>query len=141
LENEKYHFGLCVDVAHDVAMQQVTTFGEMVQKSYHAKASLKDSRKERVEVMQKKKYSGKYNLQLKTKGFSSKGKRHYSPKSPHNCAECGFPHFGDCLKGKGLCYYCKWPGHMKHECPELKKQSGFSGATKSKGRLYSLDGK
>jgi hypothetical protein len=30
---------------------------------------------------------------------------------------------------------------MKHECPELKKQSGSSGATKSKGRLYSLDGK
>jgi hypothetical protein len=75
LENEKYHFELRADIAHDVAMQQVTTFGEMVQKSYHAEASLNDSRKERVEVMQKKKYSGKYNLQLKTKGFSSKESR------------------------------------------------------------------
>jgi hypothetical protein len=30
LENEKYHFELCADIAHDVAMQQLTTFGEMV---------------------------------------------------------------------------------------------------------------
>jgi hypothetical protein len=47
LENEKYLFELRVDIAHDVAMQQVTTFGEMVQKSYHAEASLNDSWKEK----------------------------------------------------------------------------------------------
>jgi hypothetical protein len=33
---KKYRFGLRADIAHDVAMQNVTSFGEMVQKSYHA---------------------------------------------------------------------------------------------------------
>jgi hypothetical protein len=41
-----------------VAMQNVTSFGEMVHKSYHAEASFKDIQKERGEVFQKRKEAG-----------------------------------------------------------------------------------
>jgi hypothetical protein len=76
---KKYRFGLRADIAHDVAMQNVTSFGEMVQKSYHAEVSLKDIQKERREVFQRRKETGKFNFQLKTKGSSNKDKHNYSP--------------------------------------------------------------
>ncbi|MCI35703.1 hypothetical protein A2U01_0056924, partial [Trifolium medium] len=44
------------------------------------------------------------------------------------------------MKGKGVCYYCKQTSHFKHECPALKKNEDSSGTTKTKGRIYSLDG-
>jgi hypothetical protein len=137
---KKYRFGLRADIAHDVSMQQVANFGDLVQKSYHAEANLKAIRRERGEAMQKKKDSGKYNLHLHTKGSLNKGKQNYSPRSPRKCPDCGNHHTGECMKGRGVCYHCKQPGHMRYECPELKKQGGASGTTKSKGRVYSLDG-
>ncbi|KAK2449583.1 hypothetical protein QL285_008768 [Trifolium repens] len=137
---KKYRFGLRADIAHDVAMQNVTNFGEMVQKSYHAEASLKDIQKERGEVFNKRKETGKFNFSLKTKGTSSKDKHNYSPRSPRKCLEYGSHHSGICMKGQGICYYCRKPGHMRNECPELKKQSGSGGPSRGKGRIYSLDG-
>ncbi|WJX56312.1 hypothetical protein P8452_41980 [Trifolium repens] len=137
---KKYRFGLRADIAHDVSMQHITTFGDLVQKSYHAEADLGNIHKERSEAFQKKKDSGKFNLQVRTKGTTSKGKQNYSQRSPKNCAECGFPHSGECMKGRNMCYYCKQSGHYKHECPKLKRQGDSSGASKSKGRVYSLDG-
>jgi hypothetical protein len=59
---KKYRFGLRVNIAHDVVMHQVTSFGEMVQKRYHAEATLNDIRKERGDVLQKTKVSGKYSV-------------------------------------------------------------------------------
>jgi hypothetical protein len=44
---KKYRFGLRADIAHDVSMQPIATFGDLVQKSYHAEASLSDINKER----------------------------------------------------------------------------------------------
>ncbi|KAK2443611.1 hypothetical protein QL285_014700 [Trifolium repens] len=137
---KKYRFGLRADIAHDVSMQHITTFGDLVQKSYHAEADLGNIHKERSEAVQKRKDSGKFNLQVRTKGTTSKGKQSYSQRSPRNCAECGFPHSGECMKGKNMCYYCKQPGHYKHECPKLRRQGDSSGASKSKGRVFSLDG-
>jgi hypothetical protein len=136
----KYHFGLRADIAHDVAMQNVTSFGEMVQKSYHAEASLKDIQKERGEVLQRRKDTGKFNFQLKTKGSFSKEKHNYSPRSPRKCPKCGSHHSGKCMMGQGICYYCRQPGHMRNECVKLRKQSGPGGSSKGKGRIYSLDG-
>ncbi|MCI60248.1 hypothetical protein A2U01_0081503, partial [Trifolium medium] len=49
---KKYHFGLRADIAHDVFMQPVTSLGELIQKSYHAEASLANIRRERSEVVQ-----------------------------------------------------------------------------------------
>ncbi|MCI70732.1 hypothetical protein A2U01_0091995, partial [Trifolium medium] len=44
------------------------------------------------------------------------------------------------MKGKGVCYYFKQPGHMKHECPKWKSLGGTEGTTVSKGRVYTMDG-
>ncbi|MCI90283.1 hypothetical protein A2U01_0111575, partial [Trifolium medium] len=44
------------------------------------------------------------------------------------------------MKGKDVCFYYKQPGHYRGDCPKLQKQGDFSGTTKSKGRVYSLDG-
>jgi hypothetical protein len=44
------------------------------------------------------------------------------------------------MKGKNVYYYCKQLGHFKQECPKLKRQGDSSGASKSKSRVYSLDG-
>ncbi|GAU37258.1 hypothetical protein TSUD_319120 [Trifolium subterraneum] len=137
---KKYRMGLRADIAHVVTMQAIANFGDLVQRSYHVEAGLEEIRKERGEAMQKRKDHGKYNAHLKPKGSPSKGKQTYSPRSPCNCSECGFPHEGECPKAKGVCYYCRQPGHFKNECPKLKKQSETSGTTKSKGRVYSLDG-
>ncbi|GAU10603.1 hypothetical protein TSUD_418240, partial [Trifolium subterraneum] len=49
-------------------------------------------------------------------------------------------HHGECVKGKGVCFHCKQPGHYKNECPNLHGSGGSSGTIKSKGRVYSLDG-
>ena len=75
---KKYRFGLRADIAHDVSMQHITTFGDLVQKSYHAEADLNNIHKERGEAAQKRRDSGKFNLQVRTKGSTSKGKQNYS---------------------------------------------------------------
>ncbi|MCI76145.1 hypothetical protein A2U01_0097414, partial [Trifolium medium] len=45
-----------------------------------------------------------------------------------------------CLKGKGVCYFCKQPGHMRNDCPKWKSLSGIEGSIKGKGRVYNVDG-
>ncbi|GAU10582.1 hypothetical protein TSUD_419590, partial [Trifolium subterraneum] len=69
-----------------------------------------------------------------------KGKQNVSQRSHPACPECGMFHHGECMKGKGVCFHCKQPGHYKNECPKLHGSGGSSGTTKSKGRVYSLDG-
>ncbi|MCI36842.1 hypothetical protein A2U01_0058065, partial [Trifolium medium] len=64
---KKYRFGLRADVAHDVSMQTIENFGDLVQKSYHAEAGLRDIRKEKGKFNQRRKDTGKYNSQLKPK--------------------------------------------------------------------------
>jgi hypothetical protein len=59
---KKYRFRLRAYIAHDVVMHQVNRFGEMVQKRYHAEASLNDIRKERGLVLQKRKDSGSFMI-------------------------------------------------------------------------------
>jgi hypothetical protein len=54
---KKYRFRLRAYIAHDVVMHQVNRFGEMVQKRYHAEASLNDIRKEIGDVLHKRKDS------------------------------------------------------------------------------------
>jgi hypothetical protein len=83
---KKYRFGLRADIAHDVSMHHITTFGDLVQKSYHAEADLSNIHKERSEAAQKKRDSGKFNLQVRRKGSTIKGKQSYSQRSPRNCA-------------------------------------------------------
>ncbi|GAU30442.1 hypothetical protein TSUD_392550 [Trifolium subterraneum] len=137
---KKYRFGLRADIAHDVSMQQVASLGELIQKSYHAESGLEAMRKERFEVNQKRRDSGKYKEQLKPRGSPSKGKQNFSQRSQQVCSECGSIHNGECMKGKGACFHCKQPGHYKNECPKLHGSGGSSGTTRSKGRVYSLDG-
>ncbi|GAU29936.1 hypothetical protein TSUD_360510 [Trifolium subterraneum] len=66
--------------------------------------------KERFEVNQKRRDSGKYKEQLKPRGSPSKGKQNFSQRSQQN------------------------------ECPKLHGSGGSNGTTRSKGRVYSLDG-
>ncbi|GAU51456.1 hypothetical protein TSUD_413530 [Trifolium subterraneum] len=137
---KKYRFGLRADIAHDVSMQQVASLGELIQKSYHAESGLEAMRKERFEVNQKRRDSGKYKEQLKPRGSPQKGKQNVPQRSHPACPECGVFHHGECMKGKGVCFHCKQPGHYKNECPKLHGSGGSSGTTRSKGRVYSLDG-
>ncbi|GAU35508.1 hypothetical protein TSUD_155390 [Trifolium subterraneum] len=137
---KKYRFSLRADIAHDVSMQQVASLGELIQKSYHAESGLEAMRKERFEVNQKRRDSGKYKEQLKPRGSPSKGKQNFSQRSQQVCSECGSVHNGECMKGKGVCFHCKQPGHYKNECPKLHGSGGSSGTTRSKGQVYSLDG-
>ncbi|GAU51168.1 hypothetical protein TSUD_412030 [Trifolium subterraneum] len=101
---------------------------------------LEAMRKERFEVNQKRRDSGKYKEQLKPRGSPSKGKQNFSQRSQQVYSECGSVHNGECMKGKGVCFHCKQPGHYKNECPKLHGSGGSSGTTRSKGRVYSLDG-
>ncbi|GAU49756.1 hypothetical protein TSUD_407990 [Trifolium subterraneum] len=135
---KKYRFGLRAAIAHDVSMQQVASLGELMQKSYHAESGLEAMRKERFEVNQKRRDSGKYKEQLKPRG--SPRKQNFSQRPQQACSECGSVHNGECMKGKGVCFHCKQPGHYKNECPKLHGSGGSSGTTRSKGRVYSLDG-
>ncbi|MCI15360.1 hypothetical protein A2U01_0036498 [Trifolium medium] len=88
---KKYRFDLRVDIAHDVSMQPIENFGDLVQKSYRAEAGLRDIRKEIGEFNQRMKDTGKYNSQLKPKSSPNKGKHNYSSRSPRNCPDCGLP--------------------------------------------------
>ncbi|GAU44275.1 hypothetical protein TSUD_135160 [Trifolium subterraneum] len=137
---KKYRFGLRADIAHDVSMQQVASLSELIQKSYHAESSLEAVRKERFEVTQKRRDTGKYKEQLKPRGSPQKGKKNVPQRSHPACPECGMFHHGECMKGKGVCFHCKQPGHYKNECPKMQGSGGSSGTTRSKGRVYSLDG-
>ncbi|GAU10915.1 hypothetical protein TSUD_426820, partial [Trifolium subterraneum] len=91
---KKYRFGLRADIAHDVSMQQVASLGELIQKSYHAESSLEAMRKERFEVNQKRRDSGKYKEQLKPRGSPGKGKQNFSQRPQQACSECGSVHNG-----------------------------------------------
>ncbi|GAU42667.1 hypothetical protein TSUD_398730 [Trifolium subterraneum] len=136
---KKYRFGLRADIAHNVSMQQMASLGELIHKSYHAESSLEVVRKERFEVNQKRRDSGKYKEQLKPRGSPGKGKQNFSQRPQQACSECGSVHNGECMKGKGVCFHCKQPGHYKNECPKLHGFRGSSGTTRSKGRVYYLD--
>ncbi|MCI12200.1 hypothetical protein A2U01_0033303, partial [Trifolium medium] len=72
---KKYRFGLRADIARDVSLQPITTFGDLVQKAYHAEANIGEIRKERNEAYHRKKDSGKFDSQLKPKGSQVKGKQ------------------------------------------------------------------
>ena len=37
------------------------------------------------------------------------------------CTDCGRLHNGECLMGKGVCFYCKKPGHLRDDCPASPK--------------------
>ncbi|GAU46444.1 hypothetical protein TSUD_402110 [Trifolium subterraneum] len=94
---KKYRFGLRADIAHDVSMQQVASLGELIQKSYHAESSLE-----------------------------AKGKQNVPQRSHPACPKCGMFHHAECMKGKGVCFHCKQPGHYKNECPKLQGSGGSS---------------
>ncbi|XP_073137005.1 uncharacterized protein [Henckelia pumila] len=34
------------------------------------------------------------------------------------CQKCQKPHPGPCMKGSGMCYHCKEPGHIMLHCPK-----------------------
>ncbi|MCI24395.1 hypothetical protein A2U01_0045578 [Trifolium medium] len=136
----KYRYGLRGDIAHAVSLQNIVNFVDLIQKAYSAEATIDFANKERAAVNQQKKDFGKYKQQLKVKEFSSKGKQAQSSQTPRPCPECGKSHSGECMKGKGVCYYCKQPGHMKKECPKWKSLGGAEGTTTSKGRVYTIDG-
>ncbi|GAU35776.1 hypothetical protein TSUD_56530 [Trifolium subterraneum] len=87
---KKYCFGLRADIAHDVSMQQVASLGELDSLNNHAESSLEAVRKERFEVNQKRRDTGKFKEQLKPRG---KG-------VCYNCKQPG--HYrNECLKLQG----------------------------------------
>ncbi|MCI57517.1 retrotransposon protein, partial [Trifolium medium] len=92
----------------------------------------------RAAAYQQKKDFGKHKQQLKVKQFSHKGKQAQTSQTLRPCPECGKFHGGECMKGKGVCYFCKQPGHMKHECPKWKSLGGAEGTTVSRGRVYTM---
>ncbi|MCI61587.1 hypothetical protein A2U01_0082844, partial [Trifolium medium] len=69
--------------------------------------------------------------QLKVKNSSSKGKHVYSPQSTRPCFRCGNYHKDECMKGKGVCNFCKQPRYMRNDCPKWKSLGGAEGSTKS----------
>jgi hypothetical protein len=110
----KYRYGLRGDIAHAVSLQNIANFGDLIQKAYSAEATINFANKEREAAYQQKRDSGKFKQQLKVKGSHNKGKQPHSPQSPRLCPKCGNHHGGECMKGKGVCYFCKQPGHMKN---------------------------
>ncbi|KZT76313.1 hypothetical protein F511_46662 [Dorcoceras hygrometricum] len=43
------------------------------------------------------------------------------PVEKPTCPNCGRQHAGKCLKGTGVCYRCKHPGHKIYQCPQAKQ--------------------
>ncbi|MCI23718.1 retrotransposon protein, partial [Trifolium medium] len=125
----KYRYGLRWDIAHAVSLQNIANFGDLIQKAYSAEAIINFANKERNAANQQKKDFGKYKQQLKVKDSSSKGKQAQSSQIPRPCPNCGKHHSGECMKDKGVCYYCKQPGHMRNECPKWKSLGGAEGTT------------
>ncbi|MCI84005.1 retrotransposon protein, partial [Trifolium medium] len=68
------------------------------------------------------------------------GKHIYSPQITRLCFKCGNRHKYECLKGKGVCYFCKQPGHTRNDCPKWKSSGGVESSTKGKGRVYTMGG-
>ncbi|CAJ2628780.1 unnamed protein product [Trifolium pratense] len=136
----KYRYGLRGDIAHAVSLQNIANFADLIQKAYSAEATIDFANKEKQAAYQQRKESGKFKQHLKAKGSPSKGKQTHSPQSPRTCPKCGNYHGGECMKGKGICYFCKQPGHMKSDCPKWKSVGGAEGTTISKGRVYTMEG-
>ncbi|MCI47483.1 hypothetical protein A2U01_0068725, partial [Trifolium medium] len=84
----KYRYGLRGDIAHAVSLQNITNFGDLIQKAYSAEATIDFANKERDAVNQQRKDLGKYKQQLKVKEFVNKGKQAQSSQTPRLCPEC-----------------------------------------------------
>ncbi|XP_057779768.1 uncharacterized protein LOC130998363 [Salvia miltiorrhiza] len=53
-------------------------------------------------------------------GFStSTGPTRIKPQ----CQKCGKNHHGKCMLGKGICFYCREPGHTVNFCPKKKNKA------------------
>ncbi|MCI45912.1 retrotransposon protein, partial [Trifolium medium] len=91
-------------------------------------------------VYQQRRESEKARQQLKVKNPPNKGKHIYSPQIIKPCLKCGNRHRDECLKGRGICYSCKQPGHMRNYCPKWESLSGIEGSTNGKGHVYTMDG-
>ncbi|MCI34015.1 magnesium transporter NIPA2-like, partial [Trifolium medium] len=134
----KYRYGLRGDIAHAVSLHNITNFGDLIQKAYSAEATTNFANKERAAMNQQKKDFEKYKQHLMVKDSSNIGKQSQSSQIPRPYPTCGKSHSGECMKGKGVCYYCKQPGHMRNECPKWKSLGGAEGTTLSKGRVYTI---
>ncbi|MCI89831.1 hypothetical protein A2U01_0111120, partial [Trifolium medium] len=51
----KYRYGLRGDIAHAVSLQNITNFGDLIQKAYSAEATIDFANKERAAVNQQRK--------------------------------------------------------------------------------------
>ncbi|MCI00062.1 hypothetical protein A2U01_0021078 [Trifolium medium] len=136
----KYRYGLRGEIAHAVSLQHITDFGDLIQKAYSAEATINYARQEKEAVYQQRSDSEKFRQQLKVKNPSSKGKHVYSPQTTKPYFRCGNYHKNECMKGKGICYFCKQPGHMRNDCPKWKSLGGVEGSTKIKGHVYAMEG-
>ncbi|MCH80451.1 retrotransposon protein, partial [Trifolium medium] len=135
----QYKYGLRGEIEHTVGQQDFTCFDDLVHKSLVAETSIAKTNREKSMAYEKKK--DKYHQQLKPKGPPQKGKQTQSPKNYPPCKNCGKAHLGECMKGLGVCFGCRQPGHIISDCPNRKNKGGAELTTTSKGRVYSLDGR
>ncbi|XP_073139123.1 uncharacterized protein [Henckelia pumila] len=118
--------GLKADIKHDVRMMDVTTYEAAVSRALRSE----DGRKEILREQQRKRqfqpsYHESYPQQdAKKQSIGLKG-----PNPPRQqgsivpraealplCLKCQKPHPGPCMKGSGMCYHCKEPGHIMLHC-------------------------
>lgn len=138
---DQFKVALRGDIEHAVVGFKFETFKDLLQQCYAAEGTLNKIKREK-DTWNNKKQSGKFDHQLKPKGSLGKGKQIQQSRPPIQhpaCRNCGKTHHGECMFGQGVCYLCKESGHLKRDCPLLKKKKGSDFNAPTTGRVYALD--
>ncbi|KAK8918382.1 hypothetical protein KSP39_PZI021861 [Platanthera zijinensis] len=133
----RFQLGLRENVRVHLISQRIKNYNELVETAKLIEMDVESSQR-RMEFQTKRLPEGQ-SLERKSGNSNWKRKKGGPPAQTRSesaassntvkplCPKCGKNHFGECLKGTGVCFKCQKPGHRRQDCPLWKTVSERGG--------------
>ncbi|XP_057775166.1 uncharacterized protein LOC130994153 [Salvia miltiorrhiza] len=135
---DRFLRGLRPEIRGILAAQGIVDYALAVRRAQEVEAGLEVDKLPRKDMVrsEKRKWEdpndGKRDVQNKKERMDDK-LNEATPRSYPQCSECNKYHTGECLYRKGVCYFCRKPGHKATFCPDKR---GTEPERRGNGRLF-----
>ncbi|KAK8916912.1 hypothetical protein KSP39_PZI022412 [Platanthera zijinensis] len=142
----RFQLGLRENVRVHLISQRIKNYNELVETAKLIEMDVESSQR-RMEFQTKRLPEGQ-SLERKSGNSNWKRKKGGPPAQTRSesaassntvkplCPKCGKNHFGECLKGTGVCFKCQKPGHRRQDCPLWKTISERGGPNQAPAFHY-----